>query len=362
MTAQHLPLDHRLTRVLVLLCVLTVQPVLATGPSSAPLVEVPKIQPPAVVPPAALAPAQPVFGTPRDYPLMAASQPTSLLGARDGGLWFAASGLGAIGRLDRTSGAVTYYPLGTGARPYTIAEAPDRSIYAVDRALNVLHRLNPDTGEATRIAMPGDLPFLDLATIQIDQDSKVWFAGASGWLGSHDPASGQTDVSSHEDLPGLAWSARAQNGAIWFVAGKSGRMIRIEPQRTRYDSTALPMGVHGVHGLATGPKGEVWIAAARTPTLARYSGRGNWLAVRLPWPDARPQALVVRADGTVFAADAGRRKLIRYRPALERFDEVGDLGAGGTIRAMIDLGDAVAIADMGADSIRIFPDDPARQN
>lgn len=362
MVAPRLPLGRRLSRAVVLFCGLVVQPVLAAGPSSPPLVEVPKIQPSAVAPPAALAAAQPIFGTPRDYPLMAASQPTSLLGTRDGGLWFAASGLGAIGRLDRASGAVTYYPLGIGARPYAIAEAPDRSIYAVDRALNVLHRLNPETGEATRVAMPGDLPFLDLAALRIDHDGKIWFSGATGWLGSHDPASGQTDVSSHEDLLGLAGSASGPNGAIWFVAGKSGRMIRIEPRRSRHDSMAVPADVHGVRGLAAGPNGEVWIAAARTPTLARYSGRGSWLSVRLPWPDARPQALVVRADGMLFAADVGRRKLIRYHPVLERFDEVGDLGTGGTIRAMIDLGDAIAIADMGADRIRVFPDDPAKHN
>ena len=48
--------------------------------------------------------------------------------------------------------------------------------------------------------------------------------------------------------------------------------------------------------------------------------------------------------------------------AATSFDEVGDLGPGGTIRAMIDLGDAIAVADMGGDRIRIFPDDPPREN
>ena len=326
--------------------------------SNFPLPEVPQ-----ATPPAPLAPNTTAFAAPRDYPLIAASQPTSLLlSTFDGGIWFAASNLSAIGRLDRATGAVTYFPLGTGARPYAIAEAPDRSIYAVDRALNVIHRLKPENGEATRIAMPPELPFLDLAALRLDVNGKLWFSGASGWLGSHDPATGVTDVSSHEDLQGLAWSAGNPGGTVWFVAGKSNRMIRIEPQRSRFDSAALPAEIIGVRGMATGPHGEVWIAGIKSATLSRYSGRGAWFTARLPWPDARPQALVVRADGSVITADAARRKLIRYRPDLERFDEVGDLGPGGTIRAMIDLGDAIAVADMGGDRIRIFPDDPPREN
>lgn len=314
-------------------------------------------------PPASLAPGRPAFLAPRDYPLMAASQPASLAASSvDGGLWFAASGLSALGKLDRTTGAVTYYPLGIGARPFSIAEAPDRTLYAADRALNVLHRLNPESGEATRIAMPPDTPFLDLASLRVDIDGKIWFSGASGWLGSHDPKTGVTDVSSHDDLQGLAGGAKAPNGAIWFVAGKSARMIRIDPQRARFDSAALPADLVGVRGIAAGPQGEVWIAATKPPSLSRYSGRGTWITARLPWPDSRPQALVIRPDGSVICADAGRRKLIRYRPGLERFDEVGDLGAGGNIRAMIDLGDAIAIADMAADRIRIFPDDTPKEN
>lgn len=319
--------------------------------------------PPPSVPPASLAPSPPSFLAPRDYPLMAASQPASLaVSSVDGGLWFAASGLSALGKLDRTTGAVTYYPLGTGARPFSIAEAPDKTLYAADRALNVLHRLNPENGEATRIAMPPDVPFLDLAALRIDNDGRIWFSGASGWLGSHDPRTGVTDVSSHDDLQGLAGAARAPNGAIWFIAGKSARMIRIDPQRSRFDSTALPADILGVRGIAAGPQGEVWVASTKHPALSRYSGRGSWITARLPWPDSRPQAIVVRPDGSVITADAGRRKLIRFRPALDRFDEVGDLGTGGNIRAMIDLGDAIAIADMAADRIRIFPDDIPKAN
>lgn len=314
-------------------------------------------------PPTLPAPTAPSFLPPRDYPLMAASQPTGLaVSSVDGGLWFAASGLSALGKLDRTTGAVTYYPLGTGARPFSIAEAPDKTLYAADRALNVLHRLNPESGEATRIAMPPDVPFLDLAALRIDNDGRIWFSGATGWLGNHDPRTGVTDVSSHDDLQGLAGAARAPNGAIWFIAGKSARMIRIDPQRSRFESTALPADIVGVRGIAAGPQGEVWVAATKPASLSRYSGRGSWITVRLPWPDSRPQAMVVRPDGSVFSADAGRRKLIRYRPALERFDDVGELGPGGNIRAMIDLGDAIAIADMAADRIRIFPDDIPKAN
>ncbi len=302
-----------------------------------------------------------VFGPARDYPLMAGCQPAGMI-ASGTAIWFSASNLGALGRLDRATGTVTYFPLGTGARPMAIAEMPDRAIIAADRGLNVLHRLNPENGEATRIAMPPELPFLDLADLRVDLEGKVWFTGASGWLGSHDPRTGQTEVSSHDDLQGLAQGATAPNGTLWFVAGKSARMIHVDPQKSRFDSAALPPDFHGVRGVAVGPNGEVWIASMKFSAIARYSGRGTWVKARLPWADSRPQAMVVRADGTVIIADAGRRKLIRYSPALDRFDEAGELGAGGAIKAMVDLGDGIAIADIGADRIRIFPDEPVQGN
>lgn len=312
--------------------------------------------------PQALQPRRAYFGPPREFLLNAASQPTSLVTTADGAIWFAAAQGGAIGRLDRTSGAIAYFALGTGAKPYAIAETRDRAIVAVDRALNVLHRLNPETGEVTRLALPPDTPFLDLTQIRVDLDGRIWFVGAGGWLGSYDPATGRTDVSSHEDFTGFAFGATTPSGTIWFVSGKAGRMIHIDPLKTRFDSASLPPGQKGVRGVTAGPSGEIWVSFMQSHAIARYSGRGSWRVLPLPWADSLPQALVARSDGTLVIADAGRRKLLRFDPRLERFDEVGNLGAGGNIRAMIDLGEAIAVADMGSDRILVFPDDPPKAN
>lgn len=309
-----------------------------------------------------MTPSLPGLGQPIDFDLRVAAQPVALLPASDGAIWFAAYTLGSVGRIDRTTREVSYVPLGTGARPYAMAEGADKSIYIADRALNVLHRLNPVSGELTRIAMPAELPFLDLASLRVDTEGRIWFSGASGWLGSHDPRSGVTDVSSHEDLQGLVLSATAPNGALWFVAGKSGRMIRLDPTRTRFDSAVIPTDGHGIRGIAVGPSGEVWLASMKNQALIRYTGRASWMTAKLPWPESRPQALIVRPDGSLVFADAGRRKLVRYRPGLDRFEDLADLGAGGAIKALVDLGDAIAVADMGADRIRIYPDVPAQQN
>ncbi len=331
----------------------------ATALASLPaLAQTVRPEPQRVAQPASL----PGLGAPVDFELRVASQPLALIQASDGTIWFAAYTLGALGRIDRASREITYFPLGTGARPYGLVEAPDKSILAVDRALNVLHRLAPANGEVTRIGMPADLPFLDLASLRLDTEGRIWFSGASGWLGSHDPRTGTTDVSSHEDLQGLVLSAASPTGSLWFVAGKSGRMIRIDPARSRFDSAVIPPEAQGIRGMAVGPAGEVWLTAMKSQTLVRYAGRASWMTAKLPWPESRPQALIVRQDGTIVFADAGRRKLVRYRPGLDRFEDLADLGAGGAIKAMVDLGDAIAVADMGADRIRIYPDLPPAQN
>lgn len=293
-----------------------------------------------------------------DIELTGTSQPTGLIALRDGGMAFAAYQLGAIGRVDRDRKRVSYTPLGKAARPVSLIEAPDGTLYATDKALNVIHRIAPDAGEVSRITMPPDLPKLDLVGLRMASDGKLWFAGAAGWLGSHDPATGQTDVSSHDDLQGLGLGTMTETGAIIFVAGKAGRMIRIEPARTRFDSSGLPDGFRGARGISSSPEGDIWISSFRRNLIARQTGRGQWQIVTMPWPECQPQAILARADGTVLVADGGRRVLYRYTPRLDRFDEVGKLGDGGQIKAMIEIEGGIAIADMGADRIRIFLEEP----
>jgi hypothetical protein len=55
-------------------------------------------------------------------------------------------------------------------------------------------------------------------------------------------------------------------------------------------------------------------------------------------------------------ADGARRKLVRYLPSLDRFEEIANLGEGGIIKAMIETRQGIAIADSGGDDISLLPD------
>jgi streptogramin lyase len=294
--------------------------------------------------------------------LMGTSQPVAMIALRDGGLAFSALNLGAVGRVNRERKKVSYIHLGKGARPSGLAEAPDGTLFIADRALNVIHRISAETGEVTRVAMPPDAPHLDLAGLRIDHNGTVWFAGATGWLGSLDTASGQVELSSHDDLQGLGLSAIGENGSIWFVAGKAGRMVRIGANRSRFDSAGLPDGFRGARGLSVAANGDVWITSYRRNTIGVLSGRKQWRVIALPFPESQPQAILARKDGTILVADGIRRVLYRYLPAEDRFDEVGKLGEGGNIKALIEVAGGVAAIDMAADQIRYFMDDAAALN
>lgn len=295
--------------------------------------------------------------------LMANSQPSALaLDARDGSLWFAAPPLGALGRIDAETQKVTYLYLGKRAKPFGLAFSPDGALYATDKTLNVLHRIDGTTGELTRIAMPSDLPTMDLSGLRSDGLGRIWFAGSAGWLGRFDPQNGAVEVSSHDDLQGMGLNAPGEGGSIWFSAWKAGRMIRLDPQRGRFDSTALPESFRGARGLATGPKGELWVSSAKTNAIARSAGRGAWHIIALPWPESQPQALLARPDGTLIIADGGRRMLLRYRPDKNVFEEIAPLGEGGIIRAMIETRSGIAFADSGGDDIRLVPDRRPAEN
>jgi|GEM_PF-2602625 virginiamycin B lyase len=295
--------------------------------------------------------------------LMTNSQPSALaLDARDGAIWFAAPPLGALGRIDSETQKITYLYLGKRAKPFGLAFGPDGALYATDKTLNVLHRIDGTTGELTRIAMPSDLPMMDLSGLRADGLGRIWFAGSAGWLGKYDSQSGAVEVSSHDDLQGLGLNAPGEGGAIWFSAWKAGRMIRLDPTRGRFDSTALPESFRGARGLSTGPQGEIWVSSAKSNAIARSTGRGAWRIITLPWPDSQPQALLARSDGTVIVADGGRRMLLRYRPQTNVFEEIAALGEGGLIRAMIETRNGIAYADSGGDDIRFVPDRRPAEN
>lgn len=297
---------------------------------------------------------------PVDIELTASSQPIGMIASRqENKLWVAASGIGSLAQIDVKTQEVRYFPLGTGARPVALVEMRDGSVLVLDRALNIIHHLNSETSEVTRIALPSGTPFLDLAGAGVDLENRLWFVGATGWLGSYDPSSGHIEVSSHDDLAGLSFGATDAAGAIWFVASKAGRMIHIDPRKSRFDSMSLPKDLRGVRGLSTGAKGEVWLTFAKSKVLARYSGRGTWLVVPMPWPDAAPQAVLAREDGTVLFADAGRRKLVRYHPLLNKFDDLAEIETGGAIKSLVQIGSSVALIDFGADSARVYKQIPS---
>jgi virginiamycin B lyase len=321
----------------------------------APSIPAPAINPAAV--PKFLEPAGKLFGPATEIELMTASQPSALaLDPRDGAVWFAAPNLGAVGRIDIETRKVSYIHLGKRTKPGAIAFGPNNALFVTDKTFNVLHRIDGDTGDVTRIAMPAELPLLDLAGLRTDREGRIWFAGAAGWLGKFDPSTGGVEVSSHDDLQGLSLNAMSENGALWFVAWRAGRMIRIDPEKGRFDSTSLPESFRGARGISTGPQGEVWVSAAKTNAIARFAGRGTWKVITLPWPESQPQAILARRDGSVLVADGARRKLVRYVPSLDRFEEIADFGEGGIIKAMIETRNGIALADSGGDDISLLPE------
>lgn len=308
-------------------------------------------------------PVASLFAPMIELELMTGSQPNALaLDARDGAIWFSAPALGALGRIDPETQKITYTYLGKRTKPWGIAFGPDHSLYSTDKTLNVLHRVDGVSGEITRITMPSDLPLLDLSGLRADAAGRIWFAGAAGWLGKFNPHNGQTDVSSHDDLPGLALGALADDGTIWFVSGRAARMIRIDPARKRFDSTTLPDGFKAARGISAGRNGEVWVSSGKSNAIARFAGRGTWKVSTLPWPESQPQAILVRRDGSVMIADTGRRMLVRYLPELDLFEEVAALGDGGAVKSMIETRTGIAYADAGGDDIRLFNDIPPSQN
>lgn len=78
-----------------------------------------------------------------------------LVVGNDDGIWFA--GDNAMGRIDRQTGVLTYYPVPSPFMPISMVVGPDKTIYYIDHYTSRIFRFNYAKGiERTSLPMPGE--------------------------------------------------------------------------------------------------------------------------------------------------------------------------------------------------------------
>ena len=96
--------------------------------------------------------------------------PQPLVVGPDGGIWFA--GQNAMGRIDETSGQVTYVPVPPPFKPLSIVVGPDKVLYFMNRSIAKIFRFSIPQGKLlSPIKMPGTY-----AAMTLGPDENLWLS------------------------------------------------------------------------------------------------------------------------------------------------------------------------------------------
>lgn len=174
----------------------------------------------------------------------------------DGVLWFTGQS-GIYGRLDPRVGVVEVFDAPGGRGPYGITATPGGDIWYASLAGSHIARIDPATGDATRVDPP--TPGQGARRVWSDSGGRIWVAEwEAGQVAVHDPADGSWR---EWRLPGERPMAYAvyvdEDDIVWLTDFGANAIVRFDPTDETFISFPLPDAGAAVRQLLGRP-GEVW--------------------------------------------------------------------------------------------------------
>jgi virginiamycin B lyase len=90
----------------------------------------------------------------QEFPVPAGSRPHDVAPATDGGIWYTAQRLEALGYLDPETGETRHIHLGAGAAPHGVIVGKDGAPWITDGGLNAIVRVDPLTDAVQVYPLP----------------------------------------------------------------------------------------------------------------------------------------------------------------------------------------------------------------
>jgi cysteine-rich repeat protein len=221
----------------------------------------------------------------------------------DGNVWFTLTKSNHVARFDPTTETYTYFRL-PEADPaevglsipvaYGCDTAPDGTVWYSQLFGERIGRFDPASG----MLVDWRPPFFGPRRLHVGADGIVWVPGfASGVLGRFDPTIERWKV---YDLPtGLpgppgfgtsetpySLNANRRNGEVWVNGTNSDTLIRFDPVRERFAVFPLPTLNSYTREIEFDADNNVWTCTSATQPEPSVEGRGRFVKLELPPPDA----------------------------------------------------------------------------
>lgn len=245
-----------------------------------------------------------------EWDLPAGMQPRGMLVARDGKVIFGGAGNSAIGELDPSTGKVKLYKLPSGdGDPYTLAHDAQDNIWFTARKAGRLGKLTRTTGKVTEYPI-GDGPY----GLVLDQRGNVWVTRkAAGQLTKFDPGTGQiTAVLLLAKGSQPRRIALAPDGMLWVTLYGLGRLAKIDPVANKVvKEYALPGGPNaGPYAMNVDATGRIWSSEIQTDSVILLNPLGETIRVfKLPTRDSGIRNATLDASGRYWYVGSASGKL-----------------------------------------------------
>jgi virginiamycin B lyase len=255
-----------------------------------------------------------------EYDVPAGSRPHDVAPAEDGGVWYTAPGLGALGYLDPVSGKTRHIPLGKNSAPHGVIVGPDGSPWITDSGLNAIVRVDSISGEISRFPLPEKTPWANLNTATFDKQGQLWFTGQAGFYGRVRLKTGKVEVFKAPRGRGPYGICTAPDGSVYYASLAGNHIARIDTVNGSATVIEPPTPNQGARRVWADSGSRIWVSEWHAGQLALYDpANGSWREWKLP--GAKPKAYAVYVDDKdiVWLSDFGNNSLVRFEPTTETF-------------------------------------------
>jgi virginiamycin B lyase len=293
--------------------------------------------------------AQPVV---LEYPVPPGSHPHDVAPAADGGVWYTAQRVGALGYLDPATGATEHIPLGAGSAPHGVIVGPDGAPWITDSGLNAIVRVDPVTRAVQTFPLPTTAPNANLNTAAFDGQGVLWFTGQSGYYGRLDPAAGQVEVWGAPRGRGPYGIATTPDGQVYYASLAGSHIGAVDLETAEVQVLEPPTAGQGARRVWSDSQGRVWVSEWNAGQLGVYTpATGAWQEWRLPGDNPQAYAVYVDENDHVWVSDFGANAMVRFDPATETFLSLPLPSAPANVRQILGRPGEVWAAASGVDKL-----------
>jgi virginiamycin B lyase len=289
------------------------------------------------------------------YDVGPGDHPHDVAPAPDGTVWYTGQHKGVLGRLDPKTGQVSRIPLGKGSRPHGVIVGPHGNAWVTDGGLNAIVRVNASTERVKVFPLPKAGTNANLNTAAFDRDGRIWFTGQTGIYGRLDPATGDMDVWNAPKGRGPYGIAATPSGDIYYVSlagsflGKpdleSGATTVIEPETK--DA--------GTRRVWADSKDRLWVSEWNAGNLSLYDPVAErWTVYKLPGEAPHAYAVFVDDRDMVWVSDFGANAILKFDPETEIFESFPSDREGAAVRQMLGRPGEMWGAESGTDRLVVI--------